>query len=380
MTAVHSPVVTLARDLVKRPSVTPTDAGCQALLADRLQRIGFTIEWLPFGDVTNFYARRGTSNPVLCFAGHTDVVPTGPLDQWRFPPFDAHIEDGLLHGRGSADMKGALSAMICAVETFVGAHADHEGSIAFLITSDEEGPSIDGTRRVVQHLRERGEKVDYCLIGEPSSDSALGDRVRHGRRGSLNGTLTVRGVQGHVAYPTLARNPIHDAAPLLAALAAESWDEGNADFPATSLQISNVASGTGANNVIPGHLTAAFNLRFSTELDMDTIVQRVDALLTQHKVDAHVDWHLSGAPFLSKNGALRRATLAATKAITGRTSECSTSGGTSDGRFICGWCPEVIELGVIGRSIHQIDEHVCVDDLDALAQIYRDILVRLLTD
>ena len=358
--------------------MTPLDAGCQALLAERLARIGFDIEWLPFGDVSNFYARRGTGGPVLCFAGHTDVVPTGPSDQWRFPPFDAHIDGGLLYGRGSADMKGALAAMVCAVEAFVAANPKHDGSIAFLVTSDEEGPSIDGTRRVVRHLQGRRERIDYCLIGEPSCDSKLGDRVRHGRRGSLNGRLTVRGVQGHVAYPALARNPIHDAAPLLVALAAETWDEGNADFPATSLQISNIAAGTGANNVIPGHLTADINLRFSTQLDMPTITGRVEAMLAQHQIDGHVDWQLSGAPFLSADGALRTATLDATCAITGLTPSCSTSGGTSDGRFICGWCPQVIEFGVVGRSIHQIDEHVAVADLDRLALIYGDIVKRLL--
>ncbi len=375
----HSSVVTLARELIQRRSVTPDDAGCQALMCERLQRIGFDIELLPFGEVRNFYATRGRAQPTLCFAGHTDVVPTGPVEQWRYPPFDAHIANDHLHGRGAADMKGALAAMVCATEAFVAAHPDHTGRIAFLITSDEEGPSIDGTKRVVETLAARDERIDYCVIGEPSSDLQLGDRVRHGRRGSLNATLRIRGIQGHVAYPQLARNPIHDAAPFLDALAQEVWDEGNDAFPPTSLQISNIEAGTGARNVIPGELTALFNLRFSTELDAAQIRARVDALMTRFELDASIDWQLSGAPFLSASGALRDSTLAAVQAVAGLTPECSTSGGTSDGRFICGWCPEVIELGTVGRTIHQIDECVQLAELDQLALIYEDIMKRLLT-
>ncbi|MFK7887063.1 MAG: succinyl-diaminopimelate desuccinylase [Gammaproteobacteria bacterium] len=373
------PAVELARALIQQPSVTPDDAGCQEILGTRLAAAGFKLETLTFGEVTNLYATRGTQGPDLCFAGHTDVVPTGPVDAWRHAPFAATIDGDYLHGRGSADMKGALAAMVTAIEAFVAATPQHAGRLSLLITSDEEGPSIDGTRRVVETLAARGIAPNYCVIGEPSSDTAIGDRVRHGRRGSLNARLAVKGIQGHVAYPTLARNPIHDAAPFLAALASEVWDEGTTDFPPTTLQISNVAAGTGANNVIPGELVADFNLRFSTALTAEVIQARVATLASEHDVDASIDWRLSGQPFLSADGALREATLGAIKAVTGRNAECSTSGGTSDGRFICGWCPEVIELGLVGRTIHQIDEHVAVADLGTLSDIYGALIRRLLS-
>ncbi|MFK8016156.1 MAG: succinyl-diaminopimelate desuccinylase [Gammaproteobacteria bacterium] len=374
-----SPVIALAQQLIRLPSITPHDEGCQRILCERLATLGFQIEAMRFGDVDNFYAVHGNAGPVLCFAGHTDVVPTGPTERWGVPPFDGTVQDGVLHGRGAADMKGALAAMICATEAFIARRPAHPGRLAFLITSDEEGPSVDGTRRVVETLRARGETLDYCVIGEPSSDKALGDRVRHGRRGSLNARLTIKGVQGHVAYPQLARNPIHDAAPLLHALATEAWDEGNADFPPTTLQISNINAGTGAGNVIPGELTADFNLRFSTELTQARIEQRVAQLLNDHDADAVIEWKLSGAPFLSEHGALRDATLAAIADVTGRTAECSTSGGTSDGRFICDICPELVELGTVGRTIHQIDEQVTVHELEQLEQVYVRVMERLLS-
>ena len=372
------PAVALTRELIQRASVTPDDAGCQDILGARLARLGFELETLQFGDVTNLYATRGQDGPDLCFAGHTDVVPTGPVSDWLHPPFDAVIDGELLYGRGSADMKGALAAMITAVEDFVSRAPHHTGRLSFLITSDEEGPSVDGTRRVVDALRDRGVAPDYCVIGEPSSDRLLGDRVRHGRRGSLNAHVQVTGIQGHVAYPSLARNPIHEAAPFLAALTRETWDQGNDDFPATTLQVSNLHAGAGANNVIPGLLEADFNLRFSTVLTADEIQTRVERMAHEHKLDATFDWRLSGQPFLSAEGALRTATLAAIQEVSGLAAECSTSGGTSDGRFICGWCPEVIELGLVGRTIHQIDEHVRVADLGTLSEMYAALIRRLL--
>ncbi len=373
-----SATLDLARELIRLPSVTPEDAGCQDLMAERLAPHGFRIEPLPFGEVTNFWARRGDAAPLFCFAGHTDVVPPGPLEKWTSPPFEPEIRDGLLYGRGASDMKGSLAAMITAVEAFVAAHPRHPGSIAFLVTSDEEGPARDGTLRVVDVLERRGEKIDWCLVGEPSSQDRLGDTIKNGRRGSINGWLTVHGKQGHVAYPQRAKNPFHAVAPALAALVAEEWDQGNAFFPPTSFQIANLNMGTGADNVIPGTLTAQFNLRFSTELDAATIKRRVHAILDQCRVDYEIDWRLSGVPFLTPAGALIGAACDAVRDIIGCDPELSTAGGTSDGRFIAPTGAQVLELGPVNATIHQIDECVGVDELDTLSAIYQRVLERLL--
>ncbi len=373
-----SATLDLARALIRRPSVTPLDAGCQDLMAERLAALGFRIEPLPFGEVSNLWARRGDAAPLFCFAGHTDVVPPGPLEKWTSPPFEPEIRDGLLYGRGASDMKGSLAAMITAVEAFVAAHPRHPGSIAFLVTSDEEGPARDGTLRVVDVLERRGEKIDWCLVGEPSSQDRVGDTIKNGRRGSINGWLTVHGKQGHVAYPQRAKNPLHAIAPALAALVAEEWDRGNAFFPPTSFQIANLNMGTGADNVIPGTLTGQFNLRFSTELDAETIKRRVHAILDQCGVDYDIDWRLSGVPFLTPAGALIDATCDAVRDITGCDPELSTAGGTSDGRFIAPTGAEVLELGPVNATIHQIDECVGVEELNILSAIYQRVLERLL--
>lgn len=373
-----SPTLALAEALVRRPSVTPRDAGCQSLMIERLQAIGFRIEPMPFGEVTNFWARRGDSGPLFCFAGHTDVVPPGPLEDWTSDPFEPEIRDGLLYGRGSCDMKGSLAAMVTATETFVHTHPHHSGSIAFLITSDEEGPARDGTVRVVERLDSRGEKIDYCLVGEPSSHSQLGDTIKNGRRGSINGLLTVLGKQGHVAYPSRAKNPLHAFAPILLTLIAEEWDQGNESFPPTSFQIANLSLGTGADNVIPGRLESQFNLRFSTELNADTIRDRVRAILDKGDFDYQLDWRLSGNPFLTSAGLLLDATKGVIAEVTGLTTEPSTTGGTSDGRFIAPTGAQVLELGPINATIHQIDECVGVAELDQLSDVYRRILGRLL--
>ncbi|TCT19310.1 succinyl-diaminopimelate desuccinylase [Thiobaca trueperi] len=373
-----SPTLALACDLIARPSVTPDDAGCQALMAERLAAIGFRIEHLPFGEVSNLWARRGETGPLFCFAGHTDVVPTGPLDQWTSDPFVPTIRDGLLFGRGAADMKGSVAAMVTAAESFVAAHPGHRGSIAFLITSDEEGPSVDGTVRVIERLEERGEKIDYALVGEPSSSERLGDTIKNGRRGSLSGWLRIQGKQGHVAHPHRAKNPFHASAPALAALCAEVWDAGNDYFPPTSFQIANLNMGTGADNVIPGHLDAQFNLRFSTELTPETIQARVRQILDAGGFDYDLSWRLSGKPFLTPAGELVAATRAAIRAVQGIETELSTSGGTSDGRFIAPTGAQVLELGPLNASIHQIDECVGIADLDQLSVIYCQILQRLL--
>lgn len=373
-----SATLELTRELIRRRSVTPVDAGCQALMCERLAAVGFRVESLPFGEVTNFWARRGGSTPLFCFAGHTDVVPPGPLDQWTSDPFEPEIRDGLLYGRGSCDMKGSLAAMITATEGFVAAHPGHAGSIAFLITSDEEGPARDGTVKVVDKLESRGEKIGYCLVGEPSSQERLGDVVKNGRRGSINGRLTVHGKQGHVAYPHRAKNPLHAFAPVLARLVAEQWDEGNAFFPPTSFQFSNLNLGTGADNVIPGRLETLFNLRFSTELDAETIKQRIESILNEGDFDYEIDWHLSGNPFLTPAGALVDAARAAVHEIMGIDTELSTTGGTSDGRFIAPTGAQVLELGPINATIHQVDECVGTEELDQLSDIYRRILEELL--
>ncbi|WP_279502631.1 succinyl-diaminopimelate desuccinylase [Aeromonas veronii] len=373
-----SDVIALAKDLIRRPSVTPLDEGCQTLMAERLARIGFVIEPMVFEDTTNLWARRGSEGPLFCFAGHTDVVPAGPLDKWHTPPFEPTIKDGVLYGRGAADMKGSLASMVVAVERFVAEHPDHTGSIAFLITSDEEGPFINGTTRVIDTMEARNEKIRWCIVGEPSSTNLVGDVVKNGRRGSITGDLLVRGVQGHVAYPHLADNPIHKAAPALVELAATVWDEGNAYFPPTSFQIANISAGTGASNVIPGELQVQFNFRFSTELtDMD-IRERVEALLDRHGLDYQLDWTLSGQPFLTDTGALLDAAVAAIEAVNGQRPALLTTGGTSDGRFIAPTGAEVIELGPVNATIHKVNECVKADDLDLLADMYQGVLERLL--
>lgn len=373
-----SPTLALAFDLIRRPSVTPDDEGCQTVMIERLERLGFQIERLPFGDVVNFWAVQGHHGPVLAFAGHTDVVPSGPHTNWATPPFEPSIDDeGMLCGRGAADMKGSLAAMVTAVERFVTRYPDHTGRIAFLITSDEEGPAVDGTRAVVEHLRERHERLDYCIVGEPSSTRELADVIKNGRRGSLGGVLHVKGIQGHVAYPHLARNPIHDVAPALDALVREHWDDGNAFFPATSFQISNLRSGTGATNVIPGELEAVFNFRYSTEVTHEQLRQRTEAILDAHGLDYRLDWTLNGEPFLTAEGELVDATLAGVEEITGRRPELSTSGGTSDGRFIATLGSQVVELGPLNDTIHKVNERVCASHLDTLSEIYEAILKRL---
>ena len=373
-----SPTLALTLDLIRCPSVTPVDANCQELMIQRLEKIGFVVERLRFGDVDNFWARRGSTAPVLAFAGHTDVVPTGTLSAWHNDPFAPEIRDGMLYGRGAADMKGSLAAMVVACENFVAQHPHHQGSIAFLITSDEEGVAKDGTVKVVEYLEARQEKMTWCLVGEPSSSKVLGDVIKNGRRGSLNGILKVIGIQGHVAYPQLADNPIHKAAPALAELAAEVWDNGNDFFPATSFQISNIHAGTGANNVIPADIEVVFNFRFSTEVTAEQLKARTEAILAKHGLKYELAWSLSGQPFLTAKGELVAASVAAIKEVTGLDTELSTSGGTSDGRFIAPTGAQVLELGPINATIHKINECVNVADLDTLTQLYEGILVRLL--
>ncbi|MDX1251093.1 MAG: succinyl-diaminopimelate desuccinylase [Gammaproteobacteria bacterium] len=373
-----SPTLELAIDLISRPSVTPEDAGCQEAMIARLTAIGFNIERLPFGEVQNFWARRGTSGPLFAFAGHSDVVPTGPLEQWHSPPFTPTLREGYLYGRGAADMKGSLAAMVTACERFVAAHPGHHGSIAFLITSDEEGPSVDGTVKVVEHLSARGERIDWALVGEPTSTRQVGDVIKNGRRGSLSGTLTVRGVQGHVAYPHLADNPVHRFAPALAELCAIRWDEGSADFPPTTFQISNIHAGTGANNVIPGDLQVLFNFRYSTAVTYTQLRERVETVLNRHGLKYDLAWNLSGEPFLTRKGELIDAARGAIREIAGIEAELSTTGGTSDGRFIAPTGAQVLELGPVNATIHKLDECVSINDLDALSDIYQRILEKLL--
>ena len=374
-----SATLELAKDLISRASVTPDDQGCQKLMCERLEKIGFSIEALPFDEVTNFWARRGNTDPLLAFAGHTDVVPTGPVENWLTDPFQPTVKDGMLYGRGAADMKGSLAAMVTACESFIADHPNHEGSIGFLITSDEEGPSINGTVKVVETLEARNEKITWCLVGEPSSASTVGDVIKNGRRGSINGALKVRGKQGHVAYPHLAANPFHLAAPALTELAAMEWDQGNEHFPPTTFQIANIHAGTGAENVIPGELDVQFNLRFSTELTEQMIKQRIHALLDKHKLDYSINWRLSGNPFLTPAGELVDAATAAISNTMGFKTELSTSGGTSDGRFIAPTGAQVVELGPISETIHQINECVSIDALDQLSTLYHKILQSLLT-
>lgn len=370
-------VLDLTKDLIRRQSVTPEDAGCQQLMAQRLEALGFTIESMFFEDTLNLWARKGQGKPLFCFAGHTDVVPTGPLEQWTSPPFEPEIRDGMLYGRGTADMKGSLAAMVVATERFLATKPELTGDIAFLITSDEEGPFINGTKRVIEVLESRQEKIKWCLVGEPSSTSQLGDVIKNGRRGSLTGYLTVKGIQGHVAYPHLVDNPIHKAAPALAELAQTVWDQGNAYFPATSFQISNIHAGTGATNVVPGDVQLTFNFRYSTEVTAEQLQQRVLAILDQHGLNYSIDWILNGLPFLTDSGELVAAAVKAVQEVKGYAPSLETTGGTSDGRFIAPTGAQVLELGPCNGTIHKINECVAVADLEPLADMYQHILQQL---
>ncbi len=373
-------VLELAKELISRASVTPLDEGCQALMAERLAKLGFANESMVFEDTTNLWSRRGTQGPVFCFAGHTDVVPPGDLANWHTPPFEPVVIDDYLHGRGAADMKGSLAAMVVATERFVTAHPNHQGSIAFLITSDEEGPFINGTTRVIDTLEARNEKITWALVGEPSSTLKLGDVVKNGRRGSLTGNLVVKGIQGHVAYPHLADNPVHKAAPALAELAAMQWDKGNEFFPPTSFQIANINGGTGASNVIPGELKVMFNFRYSTEVTAEELIKRVENILDAHGLNYELGWIFNGLPFLTGDGPLLEATRQAIKEVTGSETDPQTSGGTSDGRFIAPTGAQVIELGPVNATIHKVNECVKVADLELLAQCYQRILEKLLLE
>jgi len=374
----HSATVELACDLISRKSVTPEDAGCQDVLIARLENMGFVIEKMPFGEVKNFWARRGTQKPLMCFAGHTDVVPSGPVEHWNSNPFEPTFHEGYLYGRGAADMKGGTSAWLTALERFIEHHPNHLGSLAMLITSDEEGPFINGTTKVVDALEARNEKIDWCVIGEASSTDKLGDIIKNGRRGSLSGKLKVKGVQGHVAYPHLVKNPIHLSAAAIAEITAECWDKGNDFFPPTSFQISNYNAGTGANNIVPGEAVLDFNFRFSTESTEAGLKERVHAILDSHQLEYTIDWAFSGNPFLTTDGALIDATKLAIKSVTGLETQLSTSGGTSDGRFIAPTGAQVIELGPVNATIHKINERVKAEDLDTLSSVYENILARLL--
>lgn len=372
-------VLELTGELVRRPSVTPDDAGCQQLLAERLQDAGFSIEHMRFGEVDNLWAWHGSDAPVLVYLGHTDVVPAGPAGEWTSPPFEPTQRNGALYGRGTADMKAGVAAMTLALEQYVRETPDHPGTVGLLITSDEEGPAKDGVRRVIEEFGRRGQTIDWCVVGEPSSNRQLGDVIRVGRRGSLNAVLSVRGKQGHVAYPQLALNPIHAVAPALADLVAERWDEGNESFEPTSLQISNIQAGTGANNVIPGQLQADMNFRFSTASTEQQLRQRTEEILRRHDIDFRIDWDLSGAPFLTQPGRLRAAVTEAVQALCGITPRPDTGGGTSDGRFVGPYGAEVVEIGAVNASIHSIDEHIALADLQKLQPLYLDIVRRLLT-
>jgi succinyl-diaminopimelate desuccinylase len=374
-----SATLELTQELMTRASVTPADEGCQDVMAGRLSRLGFEVERLRYGNVENLWARRGPPGPVLCFAGHTDVVPTGPLEEWHSDPFKPTIRDGLLYGRGAADMKSGLAAMITATEAFVDSAVNPRGALAFLITSDEEGPSVDGTRRVVELLRERGERIDWCIVGEPSSEHRIGDTIKIGRRGSLSGRLTVHGVQGHIAYPQLADNPLHRFAPALAELVTRVWDQGNVHFGATSFQVSNLNAGTGAPNVIPGELKARFNLRYSPVQSLAQLKRSVEEILDRHQVRYTLEWYLSGEPFYTPPGPLSDAVSAAIQAVTGEPPQLSTGGGTSDGRFIAPLGAAVVELGVVNASIHKVNECVRIEDIDRLHEMYLGAMRNLLT-
>lgn len=374
-----SATLELTKQLISIDSVTPDDKGCQQLLAKRLEKIGFNNETLQYGDVTNMWSRRGNKGPLFCFAGHTDVVPTGDVANWKFPPFEPTEDDGLLYGRGTADMKGSIAAMITACERFVENNPNHKGAISLLITSDEEGPAVDGTVKVVKHLESTSEKIDYCLVGEPTSTDKVGDVIKNGRRGSLGGTLIINGVQGHVAYPHLAKNPVHLFAPALDELCQLEPDQGNEYFPATTFQISNIRAGTGATNVVPGILEVEFNFRFSTEVTDTQLREQVEAILDKYELDYDLKWNLSGQPFLTQPGELVNAMQTAIKEVTGYETELSTSGGTSDGRFIAPTGAQVVELGPLNATIHKVDECVSINDLDTLSDIYEKILENLLT-
>lgn len=378
MDAEHD-AVRLTRDLVRRASLSPDDAGCQSLIAERLCSKGFAVERLPFNETDNIWAVHGSGPPVVCFAGHTDVVPPGPCEKWRHDPFSAEIADGILYGRGAADMKASLAAFLVAGERFVDEEPHHRGSLALLLTSDEEGAAADGTARVVAVLKERGVRIDYCLVGEPTCTDRLGDTIKNGRRGSLSGRLTVRGKQGHVAYPHLARNPIHMSAPAIAALASLEWDKGNAYFPPTSWQVSSIQAGTGAGNVIPGELTLEFNFRFCPESDSSSLKSRLTAVLDRHGLEYDVSWSLAGEPFLTEPAELVRALCRAIEQETGLKPELSTSGGTSDGRFIKDICAQVVEFGPVNKTIHQVDEQIPVADIETLTSIYQSALANLLS-
>ncbi len=369
----------LAKALIARRSMTPDDAGCQEILIDRLEKLGFRVERMRFGNVDNFWARKGETSPVICFAGHTDVVPSGPVASWKSDPFVPEIRDGMLYGRGAADMKTSLAAFVTAIESFLEHHPDHDGSIALLVTSDEEGIAVDGTVRVVDALKARNELLDYCIVGEPTCALKFGDTLKNGRRGSLSGTLTVKGIQGHIAYPHLAKNPIHLASPAIAELAGIEWDKGNEYFPPTTWQISNIHGGTGATNVIPGTMEIQFNFRFSTASSMEFLKSRVHAVLDAHGLDYDLEWSFSGKPYLTPKGSLVEAISDAIKSVQGIEPELSTSGGTSDGRFIADICPQVVEFGPLNATIHKIDECVAIEDIEPLRAIYEKTLKNLLT-
>ena len=374
----YSDTIQLAMDLIRQPSVTPDDAGCQNMMINLLEPLGFSVERLRFGDVDNLWLRKGSQSPVLCFAGHTDVVPPGPVHLWNSPPFQPEIHNGMLYGRGAADMKGSLAAMITACQQFLHHYPEHDGSIAFLITSDEEGECLNGTRKVIEHLEARNETIDWCIVGEPSSSKSFGDTIKNGRRGSLHGHLTINGTQGHIAYPKNARNPVHLMSPALAELVSTEWDNGNPYFQPTSFQVWHIEAGSGANNVIPGQCHVNFNFRFSPEVSADELKLRVEAILNNHQLDYTLNWQLSGQPFLTLPGRLVDATSQAVRSATGKIPELSTSGGTSDGRFIAPTGAEVIELGPVNDTIHKVNECVKADDLNTLSSIFQDCLKRLL--
>ena len=373
-----SETLQLAHELISRPSITPEDEGCQRLIGERLAALGFDLESLIFDDTTNLWARRGQGRKLFCFAGHTDVVPPGDINDWQFPPFQPTLHEGYLYGRGAADMKGSLAAMITATERFVKDYPNVDADIGFLITSDEEGPFINGTKRVIETLQQRNENIDWCIVGEPSSTETLGDIVKNGRRGSLTGDLTVLGIQGHVAYPHLAKNPVHDLAPALSDLIKEEWDKGNASFPPTTFQVSNIQAGTGAGNVIPGRINTQFNFRFSTELTAEKIKQRVEAILDKHSLEYSLQWKLNGPPFLTESGALVESVQSAIEHECGFSTTLSTAGGTSDGRFIAPTGAQVIELGPVNATIHKVNECVKASDLDKLSEVYYRCMEKLL--
>ncbi len=371
-------IINLAQNLIRRPSISPDDQGCQQMIAERLANLGFEIEWMNFGETTNLWAKHGSTKPLVAFAGHTDVVPTGDESQWQYAPFSAEIVGGMLYGRGAADMKGSLAAMIVAAEEYVKTNPNHKGTIAFLITSDEEAAAKDGTTKVVDALMARGELIDYCMVGEPSSSQTLGDIVKNGRRGSITGNLYIQGIQGHVAYPHLAENPVHKAAPFLTELTQYQWDKGNEFFPPTSLQIANIQAGTGSNNVIPGELYVQFNLRYCTEVTDEMIKDKVAEMLQKHDLKYHIEWNLSGKPFLTKPNKLVKAVVGSLEQVVGITPKLDTGGGTSDARFIALMGGEVVELGPLNATIHKVNECVSIPDLVTLGDVYKQMLIHLL--